>query len=408
MPNAVSIRILERDNNRRGDLFNRLMGDLFVALGYEQPTLNVHYPGHEIDIDAEHRLEKPRRVYAECKATEDPVGGPALNLFAGVLDLKRAAGTEIIGYYISLNGFRETALKQEEKRRPRIVTLDGQQVVDELIKGKRLVPKDRAAEQAGRCCPRHDDLVLDPAAAVLAHDCGLLWAIYYTQGKIRTHFVLVHADGRLLAAELAEEVNRADQACQGQLHALVCLNPPSRLPPHHRVAAAIAAYRHYVAEECGYIALDGLAADRRGRLPDGRLEHFFVPLHFDVANGQERKERQPLGNLLTAQEHPRIALLAPPGGGKSTLIKRLALAYAHPVRRVQIADNLPARDWLPLFFRCRELRGLAGKCAFDRLLDACSRGRRRNPTAQSGLPSATLGRPCVAGRPRPAAGGRAR
>ena len=58
-------------------------------------------------------------------------------------------------------------------------------------------------------------------------------------------------------------------------------------------------------------------------------------------------------------EHPRLALLAAPGGGKSTLVKRLAVAYADPARREQIDDNLPQRDWLPLFFRCRELRGLA-------------------------------------------------
>ena len=35
MPQTTSIRILEHDNNRRGDLFGRLMADLFVALGYQ-------------------------------------------------------------------------------------------------------------------------------------------------------------------------------------------------------------------------------------------------------------------------------------------------------------------------------------------------------------------------------------
>ena len=76
----VSIRILEKENNKRGDLFGRLMADLFVALGYEQPQLNVHLPGRELDLTADHRLEK-RRAVAECKATASPAGGDAVNKF---------------------------------------------------------------------------------------------------------------------------------------------------------------------------------------------------------------------------------------------------------------------------------------------------------------------------------------
>jgi hypothetical protein len=64
-------------------------------------------------------------------------------------------------------------------------------------------------------------------------------------------------------------------------------------------------------------------------------------------------------------------LLAAPGGGKSTLVKRLAVAYTESARRGQIDDNLPLRDWLPLFFRCRELRGLA-RGSFAELVEALS------------------------------------
>lgn len=70
MPDLSHIRILEKDNNRRGDLFGRLMADLFVALGYEQPRLNIHKSGRELDLDTEHRLER-RRAIAECKATAE-------------------------------------------------------------------------------------------------------------------------------------------------------------------------------------------------------------------------------------------------------------------------------------------------------------------------------------------------
>ena len=33
---GIPIRILVPDRNRRGDLFGRLMSDLFVSLGYDQ------------------------------------------------------------------------------------------------------------------------------------------------------------------------------------------------------------------------------------------------------------------------------------------------------------------------------------------------------------------------------------
>src|SRR5229473_357221 len=149
MPRADRIRILEEDNNRRGDLFGRLMADLFVALGYEQPRLNVHKSGRELDLAAEHRLE-PRRAIGECKATAEPIGGDDLNKFVGALDAEHEDKRPVTGYFISLSGFKETAIEQESKRRrTKIVTLTGPQVVSELVRGRILIGKDRATELAG-------------------------------------------------------------------------------------------------------------------------------------------------------------------------------------------------------------------------------------------------------------------
>ncbi len=370
-----SIRILEKDNNRRGDLFGRLMADLFVALGYEQPRLNVHKAGREVDLSAEHRLE-PRRAIAECKATADPIGGDDLNKFVGVLDAERGDKRPITGYFISLAGFKETAIEQEKgRRKTKIVLLTGTQVVDELVQGRILVPKERATELAGRCRGALDQLILDPAAELLAHERGWIWAIYYTQGKTRTHFALIHSDGTPLARALADEVIAADHLSKGSLHKLSCLNPVP-LPSEDndpRVADALAAYRQYLENECGFIQLDGLPADSDVGSRRLRLENLFVPLHLDltvkVESEPKKLERHAAGSVLA--EHRRLALLAAPGGGKSTLLKRLAIAYADPARRVQIADDLPQRDWLPLFFRCRELRNLA-RGSFAELLEALS------------------------------------
>lgn len=372
MSHPTRIRILEHDSNRRGDLFGRLMADLFVALGYEQPRLNIHKSGRELDLDAAHRLER-RRAVAECKATTAPVGGDDLNKFVGALGTEREDGLPLTGYFISLAGFKETAVEQEKKRpRPKIVLLSGPDVVDELVRGRSLIPKERATEVAGRCRSADDALVLDEDVELLAHERGWVWAVYYTQGKRRTHFALIHADGTPLARAVADEIIEADERCGGPLHGLTCVNPAPRRRADDE-QQALKAYERYLIEECGYIQLDGLPADTEVGSRRLQLEALFVPLHLDVEEGAERQQ---VGAVLG--EHPRLALLAPPGGGKSTLLKRLAIAYADPARRERAADDLPARDWFPLFFRCRELRDLA-RGSFAELMAALS---AREPVRQ--------------------------
>lgn len=374
MQNATNIRILENDNNRKGDLFGRLMADLMIALGYEQPRINIHKSGRELDLSADHRLE-PRRAIAECKATSETIGGADLNKFVGALDAEHEDRDKrpITGYFISLAGFKETAIEQERKRRrTKILMLSGSQVVDELVKGRILIAKERATELAGRCCAEFTSLDLDPETELLAHERGWIWAIYYTTGKARTHFVLIHADGTVLAHQVANDVITSDVECGGFLNQLTCLNPtpPLEVGTDVLISEALVAYKQYISNECGDIQLDGLPADTEVGSRRLKLENLFIPLHLDVITGvNEKQERQPIGSVL--EQHQRLAILAAPGGGKSTLIKRLAVAYTDSGRREKIADGLPQKDWLPLYFRCRELRNLA-RGSFSELLDALS------------------------------------
>jgi hypothetical protein len=374
-----AIRILETDVNRRGDLFGRLMADLFVALGYEQPRMNIHKSGREIDLSADHRLE-PRRAIGECKATKETIGGGDLNKFVGALDAEHDGKVEISGYFISLAGFTETAIEQEKlRRRTKLITLTGEQVIGELVKGRIIIPSARATELAGRCCASYHHLTLDDTPELIAHDRGWIWVIYYSEGKIRTSFVLIHADGTPLAAALAQQVVASDRENDGSLHLLECLNQPSMAGAANPEleAAALLAYGRYITEECGFIQLDGLPADSDVGSRRLKLENLFVPLHLDIAN--KRMLRQKVGAVLT--EHSCLAILAAPGGGKSTLIKRVAVAYADSRRRALVPDDLPEKNWLPLFFRCRELRGLA-RASFAELLDALA---QREPVRQHAL-----------------------
>ena len=210
---------------------------------------------------------------------------------------------------------------------------------------------------------------------------------------------MIHSDGTLLASLVAEEIVAADQDCEGDLRQLRCLNPapPPGSDTGSYVNDALRAYQCYMENECGYIQLDGLPADSDVGSRRLKLEKLFVPLHLDITlgTGEEAKdiERQPVGAVLA--EHPRVALLSAPGGGKSTLIKRLAVAYADTTRRTQVSDDLPDRDWLPLLFRCRELRSLT-RGSFSELLDAVA---QREPVRQHGAVfRAYVDRTLLAGR----------
>jgi hypothetical protein len=107
-----------------------------------------------------------------------------------------------------------------------------------------------------------------------------------------------------------------------------------------------------------------------------RLERLFVPLKASFVpdpTDRANKGRTPRGAGLSIgkviEKAPHLALLAIPGGGKSTLLKRIATAYAFPERRTEISDNLPKRDWFPLILRCRELRDRAHRPILELLND---------------------------------------
>jgi hypothetical protein len=122
-----------------------------------------------------------------------------------------------------------------------------------------------------------------------------------------------------------------------------------------------ARYCHYVAAEYGSITREGLPTDEH--LGSRRLEELFVPLDVLPTRGDKDRagtgERIPLAHALQRSRH--LALLAAPGGGKSTLLKRLAVAYADPRRRGEADDELPDGPFLPLIIRCRQLGHLAGE-----------------------------------------------
>jgi hypothetical protein len=358
--------------NERGDLFGRLIDGYVFALGYNRSRFNIHKAGRELDLEAVHRSED-RKIVAEAKATARPVGGADINKFVGSLDAERRQSEHpVTGYFISLAGFRETAVQQElDLPERRLVLATGKDVVNELVGSGLVVRPLDAAQKAGRAATRSKrSLEIDGEPELVAHPLGWIWIIYFKEFEKRCAFALIHASGEPLAVSLAEDVVERDQRLGGFLYEYEYLAPPdiARLG----VAALDEArrrYFEYVAQDYGWITLEGLPADQEAGSQRLVLERIFVPLHIEkisaqpVAGGEPgpptpnapdaTPPRLPVGAVLARAQ--RVAILAGPGGGKSTLLKRLAVAYAFPERHAAAADKLPERDFFPLVVRCRQL-----------------------------------------------------
>ena len=130
-------------------------------------------------------------------------------------------------------------------------------------------------------------------------------------------------------------------------------------------------YRSFLLRDCGQMTIEGVSADMDTGQRKFDLERLFVPLNVlacppefsptdpDGAAKLEKWKKEnngsmPFGKVLA--KHKRLALLALPGGGKTLLLKRLAVAYAEPARRTASSDALPDLKLLPVLIRCREWR----------------------------------------------------
>lgn len=368
-----NIEILEKDNNKKGDLFGRLMSDLFHTLGYDEPRLNIHKSGREIDLNAYHRTESKIAI-AECKAHSDTIGGADINKFVGVVDAeKRKINKDksfkdysIVGYFISISGFKETAIEQEnEFDNSRVILIKSDKVVEELIRGRIIVSIEKAIASLSSIT---SDFTILNYVDLLAYEKGWVWTFYFSNssGQQASHFAFVHAEGKPLIKKLAEGIVAIDNKINKLFNGLSLLN--SDVPTEfskQNLETTRKKYFKYLENELGEIQFEGLPTDKEAGSVKVKLESIFVPLHLSQNQKLRKKEpieidsdtdshtREKIGEILNKKS--RLAILAKPGGGKSTLIKRIAIAYAFPERRNQINDILPDKNWFPIFLRCREL-----------------------------------------------------
>lgn len=130
-------------------------------------------------------------------------------------------------------------------------------------------------------------------------------------------------------------------------------------------------YRAFLIRDCGQMTIEGVRADMEIGQRRFDLERLFVPLKVvpcppEISKTDphaeqklrkwEEKHNKPVsfGEVFGKRKH--LALLALPGGGKTLLLKRLAVAYADYRRLQSTDDSLPNIGLTPLLIRCREWR----------------------------------------------------
>jgi hypothetical protein len=128
-------------------------------------------------------------------------------------------------------------------------------------------------------------------------------------------------------------------------------------------------YLQFLLKDCGQLTMEGMRADLDIAQRRFDLERLYVPLALlaippEIPESDPNREEKlqkwykkngtsaPFGQVFA--KNKRMALLALPGGGKSLLLKRVAVAYADKERRKASEDNLPDLDLFPVMIRCRE------------------------------------------------------
>ncbi len=256
-----------------------------------------------------------------------------------------------------------------------MILMGPSEIADELIRGKMLCPLERAAEIAA--VDKLPILQLCDKADLLACEDGWVWVLYYSAcpQQTATHFAFVHADGNRLLNDLAQKLIKQGRTAGCPFADLTYI--PASPDPTEEKQAAQTAYFNYLQNELGEIRFEGMPTDKEAGAVRVRLESIFTPMHFvyDKKTTPEREifysQKATIKDILGGKV--RAAILAKPGGGKSTLIRRIALAYAFPERRNQVDDGLPDRSFFPIYIRCRDLGNDAQKSIQEIIADIVNR-----------------------------------
>ena len=358
-----NILLAATNGHKSEDIFNQLFCDVFHSLGFNEPNFDIDRPAGNTDIMLQHCTKK-QFALIRYTAQNGPIDKAELNAFAEVLDIEQTYhnqdGYNVIGYFVSKSGFTPEAFEQEEnfnEKSKKLTLLGPEQIVQELIQGHILCSLHLATHAV-----KYQDstLSLCEDADLLACEYGWMWVLYYAPnpGQPATHFALVHADGNPLLNSIARVFLQQLSKQENLFLNLTYIESSSNPSINEQIARN--AYFEYLQNELGEIQFEGMPTDQEAGAIKVNLENIFVPLKFqydekivDDESVSYIERNTTIDGVLTRTS--RAAILAKPGGGKSTLMRRIALAYAFPERRQKVEDGLPNKNWFPVYIRCRDL-----------------------------------------------------
>jgi len=378
----MRLLIAAKDNNTRGDLFTELVTNLFQSLGYVDLLTNVPKTGREIDVSGTHSVSG-HRLIAECKAYKAPIGGAHVNKFLGVLTHERTAHSAdtIDGVFVSLSGFTSSVHAMQSEAPDNLLYRDQTYVAEQLVRSRLACSDNQVSLTTGRLIEQAglSGLSLGDRDLVLCR-AGLVWVQQLRSGGHPQYLTFVYSDGEPAAQPVVDQIVERLAPDYPLLAETPVLGPTlmdeQQSKDRERV---LQNYFSYLLAQCGEIEMTGLSADADLTTRRYQLERLYVPLNVLVRSqhpddqltspaaelqpprsssrpqNAPRPKRIPIGAALSLKS--RLVLLGDPGSGKSTLVKRVAVAYADPSRRLSAKDKLPDRPWLPIFLRGRQLRG---------------------------------------------------
>ena len=365
-----NIVTIANGNNAHGDLFNRLVSEAFFSLGFEKPLRNLQEAGREMDIILLHRTEAKVAI-VESKSTKEPVGGDAINKFIGAVSVEakrfKKKGYQVVAYYVSQSGFKATAIRQEDDRKGadlpfELILMTPDMIVSELVRGNTIC--SAAVAGASYPLPQDTNLIQCGFADLLACKNGWIWALYYTTAasNIATHYCLVYSDGSPLPVDFAQE-HFSEITNHSRFSELELIDVRSEYYITKDLKEVKRLYYQYLKSELGEISFEGLSPDKETGTIRVKLENIYVPIRFDAIryNNDQNDSKKRLTTGQVVQLSQRATILAKPGGGKTTLIRRIALSYADSRIRSLIHDDIQDDDFFPVFIRCRDLGALTRK-----------------------------------------------
>lgn len=144
-------------------------------------------------------------------------------------------------------------------------------------------------------------------------------------------------------------------------------------------------YRRFLRIQCGEIELNGLPTNQEDAGRKYALERIFVPLSFQRFEGRDEEDGEIPEGYEEADEAPvspekakitleelipesgcfRHFILSDPGGGKTTLLKRIASVYSLRDDGGDDGGEFPRRELFPVWIRCRDIPVGSRACLWD-------------------------------------------